>query len=249
MEKQSDGSAIPVRFWYSDAAENAKLADDKKITAFEEGKSYMYSIKLEAVNGNSFASVASGLTMTLNGEAVNTKNMTASADGTSVFVTALKTLKPTTEHSEYKFLEGENGSWIQNSDGTLRFRANGEFSKFTGVMVDGTLVSADNYTAQSGSTIIVFKSSFLKSLSAGTHKITVVYTDGECSTNFEVKQVSEGVTSDTTTATVATTATTTAKTPKTGDDSHPLVWIFWLVAACGGMAGCTIYGKRKNKHN
>ena len=249
MEKQSDGSAIPVRFWYSDAAENAKLADDKKITAFEEGKSYMYSIKLEAVNGNSFASVASGLTMTLNGEAVNTKNMTASADGTSVFVTALKTLKPTTEQSEYKFLEGENGSWIQNSDGTLRFRANGEFSKFTGVMVDGTLVSADNYTAQSGSTIIVFKSSFLKSLSAGTHKITVVYTDGECSTNFEVKQVSEGVTSDTTTATVATTATTTAKTPKTGDDSHPLVWIFWLVAACGGMAGCTIYGKRKNKHN
>ena len=249
MEKQSDGSAIPVRFWYSDAAENAKLADDKKITAFEEGKSYMYSIKLEAVNGNSFASVASGLTMTLNGEAVNTKNMTVSADGTSVFVTALKTLKPTAGQSAYKFLEGENGSWTQNSDGTLRFRANGEFNKFTGVMVDGVLVSADNYTAQSGSTIIVFKSSYLKGLSAGTHKITVVYTDGECSANFEVKQVSEGVTSDTATATVATTATTTAKTPKTGDDSHPLVWIFWLVAACGGMAGCTIYGKRKNKHN
>ena len=249
MEKQSDGSAIPVRFWYSDAAENAKLADDKKITAFEEGKSYMYSIKLEVVNGNSFASVASGLTMTLNGEAVNTKNMTVSADGTSVFVTALKTLKPTAGQSAYKFLEGENGSWTQNSDGTLRFRANGEFNKFTGVMVDDVLVSADNYTAQSGSTIVVFKSSYLKGLSAGTHKITVVYTDGECSANFEVKQVSEGVTSDTATATVATTATTTAKTPKTGDDSHPLVWIFWLVAACGGMAGCTIYGKRRNEHN
>ena len=249
MEKQSDGSAIPVRFWYSDAAENAKLADDKKITAFEEGKSYMYSIKLEVVNGNSFASVASGLTMTLNGEAVNTKNMTVSADGTSVFVTALKTLKPTAGQSAYKFLEGENGSWTQNSDGTLRFRANGEFNKFTGVMVDDVLVSTDNYTAQSGSTIVVFKSSYLKGLSAGTHKITVVYTDGECSANFEVKQVSEGVTSDTATATVATTATTTAKTPKTGDDSHPLVWIFWLVAACGGMAGCTIYGKRRNEHN
>ena len=243
MEKQSDGSVVPVRFWYSDAAENAKLADDKKITAFEEGKSYMYSIKLEAVNGNSFASVDGGLTMTLNGEAVNTKNMTVSADGTSVFVTALKTLKPTAGQSEYKFLEGENGSWIQNSDGTLRFRANGEFNKFTGVKVDGVLVSADNYTAQSGSTIIVFKSSFLKSLSTGTHKITVVYTDGECSTNFEVKQVAEGTTSD------AATATTTAKAPKTGDDSHPLVWIFWLVAACGGMAGCAIYGKHRNEHN
>ena len=199
--------------------------------------------------------------MTLNGEAVNAKNMTVGADGTSVFAVALKTLKPTTGQSDYKFLEGENGSWTQNSDGTLRFRADGEFNKFTGVKVDGTLVSADNYTAQSGSTIIVFKSSFLKGLSVGTHKLTVVYIDGECSTNFEVKQVAEGTTADATTATTtaaasdttatenkaaATTATAT-KAPKTGDDSNPLVWIVLLVAACGGMAGCTVYGKRKHK--
>jgi len=253
MEKQSDGSVVPVRFWYSDEAENARLADDKKITAFEEGKSYMYSIKLEAVDGNSFVSVDSGLAMTLNGEAVNAQNMTVGANGTSVFAVALKTLKPATEQSDYKFLEGENGSWTQNSDGTLRFRANGEFNKFTGVKVDGILVSADNYTAESGSTIIVFKSSYLKSLSVGTHNITVVYIDGECSTNFEVKQVAEGTTSDATT-TAATTESkaaaataTDAKTPKTGDDSNPLVWIVLLVAACGGMAGCTVYGKRKHK--
>ena len=253
MEQQSDGSVVPVRFWYSDAAENAKLADDKKITNFEEGKTYVYSIKLETVNGNFFVSVDSGLTMTLNGEAVNAQNMTVSVEGNSVFVTALKTLKQITVQSDYKFLEGENGSWTQNSDGTLRFRANGEFSKFTEVKVDGVLVSTDNYTAQSGSTIIVFKSSYLKGLSAGTHKITVVYTDGECSANFEVKQAAEGTTSDATTAAASdTTATesqaaaTAAKTPKTGDDSHPLVWIFWLVAACGGTVGCTIYGKHKH---
>ena len=259
MEQQSDGSVVPVRFWYSDAAENAKLADDKKITTFEEGKSYMYSIKLETVNGNFFVSVDSGLTMTLNGEAVNVQNMTVSVEGNSVFVTALKTLKQITVQSDYKFLEGENGSWTQNSDGTLRFRANGEFSKFTEVKVDGILVSADNYTAQSGSTIIIFKSSYLKSLSAGTHKITVVYTDGECSANFEVKQVAEGTTSDAPTETNsnASTATTTAaasdttaaegkaasatatvtKAPKTGDDSNPLIGLILLVAACGGLAG------------
>ena len=253
MEQQSDGSVVPVRFWYSDAAENAKLADDKKITTFEEGKTYVYSIKLETVNGNFFVSVDSGLTMTLNGEAVNAQNMTVSVEGNSVFVTALKTLKQITVQSDYKFLEGENGSWTQNSDGTLRFRANGEFSKFTEVKVDGVLVSTDNYTAQSGSTIIVFKSSYLKGLSAGTHKITVVYTDGECSADFEVKQAAEGTTADATTAAASDTtatesqaATTATKTPQTGDDSHPLVWIFWLVAACGGMAGCTIYGKRKH---
>ena len=180
--------------------------------------------------------------------------------------------KPETEQNDYKFLEGENGSWTQNSDGTLRFRANGEFSKFTEVKVDGVLVSTDNYTAEAGSTIITFKSSFLKSLSAGTHKITVVYTDGECSANFEVKQAAEGTTADTTSnatteaTSEATTATTTAavsdatataskeaattatvtKAPKTGDDSNPLVWIVLLVAACGGMAGCAAYGKHKH---
>ena len=228
----------------------------------------MYSIKLETVNGNFFVSVDSGLTMTLNGEAVNVQNMTVSVEGNSVFVTALKTLKPIAVQSDYKFLEGENGSWTQNSDGTLRFRANGEFSKFTEVKVDGILVSADNYTAQSGSTIIIFKSSYLKSLSAGTHKITVVYTDGECSANFEVKQVAEGTTSDAPTETNsnASTATTTAaasdttaaegkaasatatvtKAPKTGDDSNPLIGLILLVAACGGMAGYTVYGKRKH---
>ena len=271
MEQQSDGSVVPVRFWYSDAAENAKLADDKKITTFEEGKTYVYSIKLETVNGNFFVSVDSGLTMTLNGEAVNAQNMTVSVEGNSVFVTALKTLKQITVQSDYKFLEGENGSWTQNSDGTLRFRANGEFSKFTEVKVDGVLVSTDNYTAEAGSTIITFKSSFLKSLSAGTHKMTVVYTDGECSANFEVKQAA-GTTADTTSnatteaTSEATTATTTAaasdatataskeaattatatKAPKTGDDSNPLVGLILLVAACGGMAGCAAYGKRKH---
>ena len=179
--------------------------------------------------------------------------------------------KPETEQSTYRFLEGENGSWTQNSDGTLRFRANGEFSKFTEVKVDGVLVSTDNYTAEAGSTIITFKSSFLKSLSAGTHKMTVVYTDGECSANFEVKQAA-GTTADTTSnatteaTSEATTATTTAaasdatataskeaattatatKAPKTGDDSNPLIGLILLVAACGGMAGCAAYGKRKH---
>ena len=89
---------------------------------------------------------------------------------------------------EYKITEGANGTWTQNSDGTLTFRANGDFSKFTGVKVDGTLIDAKNYTAVSGSNVITLKADYLKTLSGGTHKITVVYTDGECSANFEVKK-------------------------------------------------------------
>lgn len=44
---------------------------------------------------------------------------------------------------------------------------------------------------------ITLKADYLKTLSVGTHKLTVVYTDGECSTNFEVKQASSEQTTPT----------------------------------------------------
>lgn len=267
MEKQSDGTVVPVKFWYSDATKNAKLADDQKITAFEEGKNYTYCINLEAVDGNLFADVDTGLTMTLNGETVDASKITVDEGCDFVYAMELKTMQPTVAQSTYNFLEGENVSWTQGGNGTLRFRVNGEISKFTGVKVDGTLVSADNYTTQSGSTIITLKSGYLKDLSVGTHKITVIYTDGECSADFEIKRATGGTTTETTTkdrentteatteggksSSEATTATATTESkaatnaPKTGDDRNPLVWIVLLAAACGGM---TVVVRYKSKY-
>ena len=196
MEKQEDGSLVPVRFWYSDPAENAKLADDKKITTFEAGKTYVYSIKLKTINENYFADVDTGLTMTLNGEAVDASQITVGEGCDSVYAMALKTITLKETKNTYKFLEGENDSWTQGSDDTLRFRVNGDISKFTGVKVDGIMLSVDQYTVKSGSTIIILKAGYLKGLSVGTHKITVVYTDGECSADFEIKRAAGGTTTE-----------------------------------------------------
>ena len=196
IEKQEDGSLVPVRFWYSDPAENAKLADDKKITTFEAGKTYVYSIKLKTINENYFADVDTGLTMTLNGETVDASQITVGEGCDSVYAMALKTLTLKGTKNTYKFLEGENASWTQGSDGTLRFRVNGDISKFTGVKVDGIMLSADQYTVESGSMSITLKAGYLKGLSVGTHKITVVYTDGECSANFGIKRAAGGTTTE-----------------------------------------------------
>ena len=125
---------------------------------------------------------------------------------------------------DYKIIEGANGAWIQNSDGALTFRANGDFSKFTGVKIDDALIGAKNYTAVSGSTIITLKADYLKTLSAGTHKLTVVYIDGECNTNFEVK--------DTT-------------SPQTGDNSNLALWFAVLFVSGAGIFGTTVYGRKK----
>ena len=148
-------------------------------------------------------------------------------------------------------VEGANGTWTQNSDGTLVFRANGDFSKFTGVKVDGTLIDAKNYTAVSGSTVITLKADYLKTLSAGTHKITVVYTDGECSANFEVKKAAseqtkptEGDKSDTTTPSGSKDTTS----PQTGDNSNLALWFALMLASILGVGATLLYG-RKRKFN
>ena len=86
----------------------------------------------------------------------------------------------------YKFIEGANGSWTKNSGKNLGFKVNGEISRFTGVKVDGALIGNDKYTAVSGSTVVTLKKDYLETLSVGKHTLSVVYTDGECTTEFEV---------------------------------------------------------------
>lgn len=87
----------------------------------------------------------------------------------------------------YNFIDGANGEWLKNSNKDLGFKTDGEFSKFTGVKVDGTLIGVDKYTAVTGSTLVTLKKDYLETLSVGKHTLTVVYTDGECTTEFEVK--------------------------------------------------------------
>lgn len=89
-----------------------------------------------------------------------------------------------TSESGYKVLEGENQTY--SGSGGLTIRANGDFSKFTGIKVDGVEVDASNYDAKSGSTIVTLKESYLSSLSAGDHTMTFVYDDGEVSADFAI---------------------------------------------------------------
>ena len=133
------------------------------------------------------------------------------------------------EIPSYSIIEGANGVWIQNSDGILTFRANGDFSKFTGVKVDGTLIDVKNYTAVSGSTVITLKADYLQTLSVGKHTLTIVYNDGECNTEFEIKAIGE------------------ITNPQTGDNII-IFSIIFVIALTGILATCII-SKKKVKNN
>lgn len=211
-----------------------------KITAFEVGKTYHYGVYVTAYT----ADISPDAKLKINGREVEYTRIGDENDTQSFWVETDLTMTPTAAGaSDYKIIEGANGTWTQNSDGTLVFRANGDFDKFTGVKVDGALIDAKNYTAVSGSTVITLKIDYLKTLSVGTHKLTVVYTDGECSTNFEVKQTTqtEGDKPDTTTPTGNKDTTS----PQTGDNSNLLPWVALLFVSGAGVIGATVYSKKK----
>ena len=217
-----------------------------KITAFKAGKTYHYGVYVTAYT----ADISPDAKLKINGREVNYTRIGDDGDTQSFWVETNLTMTPTAagETPNYKIIEGANGTWTQNRDGTLVFRANGDFDKFTGIKIDGTLIDVKNYTAKSGSTVITLKTDYLKTLSVGAHNLTVVYTDGECSTNFEVKQAAseqtkptEGDKSDTTTPTGDKDTTS----PQTGDNSNMLLWVALLFVSGAGVLGTTVYSKKK----
>lgn len=148
----------------------------------------------------------------------------------------------------YKFLEGANGIYTLDVDSKLSFRTDGAFNKFLGVKVDGVEITSDKYTATEGSTIIELKKDYLNTLSVGKHTLTVIYTDGSCTTNFEIKK--KVVSTESTTAENTTTESTTAatdNTPKTGDSVD--VTLLLALIALSGMSALALvaFGKKKQQ--
>ncbi len=124
---------------------------------------------------------------------------------------------------QYEITEGKNGSWTQESDGTLTVRASGPLEKFTGLQIDSKPVAPENYTAVSGSTVITLKNEFLKTLSARTHKLTICFEDGACSTNLRIEPLGS---------------------PKTGE-SELRIWCSTLLTSCALMCCVALIAKKR----
>lgn len=196
--KVPDGADYAYRceWWEFDSKTGAMSTDfgnfyENKITAFEAGKTYHYGIYVTTIYGDRYV-FGPDTKLKINGEFVNyTRYEGDESDGSDGTMWVLTDLAMTPEASiiipDYKITRGANGVWTQNSNDTLTFRANGDLSKFTGIKVDSNIISEDNYTAVSGSTVITLKKTYLGTLSVGKHTLTVVYSDGECSTQFEIK--------------------------------------------------------------
>ena len=91
------------------------------------------------------------------------------------------------------YTSGMNGTWQQGSASPLPFTTNGTYELFTHITVDGQVVAAKDFEAESGSTIIRLKAAFLKTLSVGTHTLETFYANGtSIMTQFTITAGSSG---------------------------------------------------------
>ena len=110
MEETSPGVTEPVAFWYSDPAKNAALPESKRITTFEEGGTYMYSVSLVARDNCEFSENSRVM---VNGSFVDARNVINSTN--RLFATAVRTIKPETIHSQAIDLIEINGASLSFS--------------------------------------------------------------------------------------------------------------------------------------
>ena len=166
--------------------------------------------------------------------------------------------------TSYAITEGTGSSYALQSGSSLTVRGNGDFSKFTGIKVDGVQIGAENYEAKSGSTIVTLKSSYLNTLAEGAHSLEILWTDGSASTAFTIQQsesqkpdndvkVSNANQNPANQNPQSVPQNNTEQTdsmknesPKTGEDDNLLVLAAWLFLLGSGFAGVTYYRKRKH---
>ena len=94
----------------------------------------------------------------------------------------------------YEILDGANQTIKTGYE--LTVRASGELSKLVEIRVDGKVVEPKFYKLTSGSTIATLSSSYLNTLSAGTHTLRYVYTDGYAETTFNIVKINNPQTGD-----------------------------------------------------
>ncbi len=161
----------------SSAAAHVMEADD----IFQEGSFYRVKITLKANEDSAFQVNDIGrpqVTVTLNnGAGMAAERVIGKSSEEYISISFV--------YGVYTVIDGGDSVWSPGK-GALKFRFTGEFKNFSAVRIDGVLLDPKFYTASEGSTIIILSEEFLNALQDGIYKLTIVYTDGQSTSQFEI---------------------------------------------------------------
>lgn len=103
---------------------------------------------------------------------------TVNADRTVTFKYKATTASgKTTSNSKYSVTAGANQK-VPSNVGTVTITCDGPLDKIVAIKVDGVTLAQNQFTVESGSTILTLTASYVSSLSAGDHVVRFEYTDG-----------------------------------------------------------------------
>ena len=139
---------------------------------------------------------------------------------------------------KYTFTESSNSTWEKGSKDDLRFKNNARASKLSSVSIDGITLKDDDYSIETGSTIINLKPEYLQNIDCKQHSITAHYTYSDdntfdVSTNFNVTGESNNSFDDANNSFIS----------NTKDCLLPIILLLAILTAGGAVA---MQIKRKN---
>ena len=123
-------------------------------------------------------------------------------------------------------VEGTDGKWSRGDEGGLTFRSDAVYADFIEVLVDGEVVSSEDYEKREGGIVIELKPGYLGTLSEGDHTLTIRSAGGDAVADFSVLAETDQPTDGTT---------------------HVWDWVIVAVAVFGVGAAAAVLVIRKKK--
>ena len=101
------------------------------------------------------------------------------------------------------------------------------YGEFKTALMDGKAMPAGSHTTKEGSLILTLNNTYLDTLSAGKHTVTVKFEDGEAQATVTIKEA--------------------PPVPKTGDNGNPVLWIGLMLLGLIGISGMAVTRKRSRR--
>ena len=160
---------------------------------------------------------------------------------TTTFTMPANNVEVTAKYKEtpavtYTIIMGADGTWDGKSDYVIEVKRSIDdehcFDRFNGAAIDGIdLKHGENMDLAIGSTIVIIKSDYLKTLSAGTHNVVVNFTDNSVTTTLTIN--------------AASTTTSGSNLPATGETVSPTFWIGCSCMAAGMLFAIVLIQKKR----
>ena len=148
-------------------------------STFEEDTKYKALIYFTIPNKYEFSDSFNSSNVKINGKPVSTSCFSYEPAGLDYgYMTYVYYEIDTSEPVFYSVIEGKDPIYKQEEDGTLRFKIDGPLNKFMGIYIGDNEIAPKNYEVSGGSTVVILKEDYLKSLAAGKYELTFLYSDG-----------------------------------------------------------------------